>query len=143
VRCTVPRPRIARPIGRLTIRVWKANLLRTALLNPAVWFCVPLLLALVCILPLWALRHLGAVRWLCGASLSFVAISLLATAGWSWFFKDGLGPGFVPTTGLTAWKRFWTLFWIPLVIGGAEGVLILGLCRRRVATLRSRPTGHP
>ena len=112
-------------------------------LDPSFWFWAPLGVAAVCVLPVWALRDRTVVTWLGVTSMGFVVLSLLATAFWSWFFKDGLGPGFIPTTGLTAWLRFWDLFSVPLAIAAAEAILIVVICRRRLGTLRSSAAVAP
>jgi fumarate reductase subunit C len=43
-------------------------------------------------------------------------ISLLFFAFWSWFFRDGLKAGFVPSEGIAAWIGFFQAFWLPLVV---------------------------
>jgi hypothetical protein len=43
----------------------------------------------------------------------------------AWLFKDGLGPGFVPSTGITAVLRFVQLSSLPLVILGALSVVAI------------------
>jgi hypothetical protein len=106
-------------------------------LDPSFWFWVPLGLAVICVLPVWAVRDRTVVTWLGATSVGFVVLSLLATAFWSWFFKDGLGPGFVPTSGLKAWLRFWDLVAVPLAIAATETLLIVMICRRRLSRLRS------
>jgi len=38
---------------------------------------------------------------------------LLFTAWFAWFFRDGMGPGFVPSVGGEALRRFWDDFRTP------------------------------
>ena len=107
------------------------------LLNPLAWFSAPLGVALLAALPIPFIRDLGAINILARVALTFVCISILATAFWCWFFKDGLGPGFVPSSGLEAWRRFGELFWVPLLISMVEAMLILGVHRWRAAGVRA------
>ena len=111
--------------------------MRTALLDPVVWFWVPLGLGVLGVLPIITLRSRSSVSLAGAASLAFVAISCLATAGWSWCLRDGLGPGCVPSTGAAAWVRFWAQFWLPLVICAVAVVTVLALWRRRLVALRA------
>jgi hypothetical protein len=106
-------------------------------LDPSIWLWVPLGVGAIIVLPVWATRDRAVITWLGVTSLGFVVVSLLATAFWSWFFKDGLGPGFVPTTGRTAWLRFGSLFAVPFVIAATEALLIVAIWQRRLGALGS------
>jgi hypothetical protein len=107
------------------------------LLSPFVWFCVPLCLALVFVMPIWLTRRRTLVAWLRVISLGFVVLGVSGTAFWSCFFKDGLAPGFIPSTGWTALLRFWEGFAIPLAIAATEALAIIVISRRRLGALRA------
>jgi hypothetical protein len=109
---------------------------REFLFNPVVWFWAPLGLALVCVIPIWVARNRRLVASLRFLSLGLITLSILATAFWCWYFKDGLGPGLIPSTGWTALRRFLAAFSIPLAIAATEGLLISWLFRRRLLALR-------
>jgi hypothetical protein len=111
--------------------------MRRILLDPFLCFWVPLGLAVVCVMPIWFARSRILVAGLRATSVSLVVLGILATAFWSWFFRDGLGPGFIPTTGWTAFGRFWQGFGVPLAIGAAETLAITMIFRRRLSTLRA------
>jgi hypothetical protein len=68
---------------------------------------LPTLLFLRSIVALQAVEFLVAVC--CGVTLLFFGF-------WSWFFRDGLKAGFVPSEGATALIRFFELFWLPLLV---------------------------
>jgi hypothetical protein len=106
------------------------------LLNPLAWFWIPLGVALLVAVPVPLVRDLGAIRALTRAALTLVWISILSTAFWCWFFKDGLKPGFVPSSGLESWRRFGELFWLPLLIAMVEAIVIVGVRRWRAAAIR-------
>jgi hypothetical protein len=110
---------------------------RELLFDPFFWFSVPLGLALVSVIPIWLVRDRLFVVFLGALSLGLVVLSVLATAFWSWFFKDGLGPGFITSTGWTAILRFWEGFGVPLAIAAIEGLAIAVIFRRRLGTLRT------
>ena len=42
---------------------------------------------------------------------SFSLLVLVALGSWSWLFRDGLAPGFVPSSGFEALRRFFADFW--------------------------------
>ena len=110
--------------------------LRELLFDPFLWFCAPLSLAFLCTLPIWLTRRRFLISVLRFLSLGLVVMSILATAFWSWFFKDGLGPGFIPSTGWIALQRFWEGFAIPVAIAATEAVGISLLFRHRLKSLR-------
>jgi hypothetical protein len=70
-------------------------------------------------------------------SLILVLVSLVATAGWAWILRDGLGPDCIPSSGLLAWKRFWEGSWMAALVAAAAVAVIVMLARRRLATLRA------
>lgn len=109
------------------------------MLDPAVWFWAPLGFALLCAVLTLLARKRAIVAALSGASLFFLGLCVTATAFWAWFFRDGLGPGFVPSSGFTAWSRFWESFWIPFAVTDASSVSVVAIAKRRLASLR--PTG--
>ena len=110
--------------------------LREFLFNPLVWFWAPLGLGLACVIPIWFARNRRLVAFLRFISLGLIMLSILATAFWCWYFKDGLGPGFIPSAGWTAMRRFLAAFSVPLTIAAAEGFVIALLFRRRLMALR-------
>jgi hypothetical protein len=114
--------------------------LRELLYDPFLWFWAPLSLALLCTLPIWLTRRPFLISVLRFLSLGLVVLSILATAFWSWFFKDGLGPGFIPSTGWIALQRFWEGFAIPLAIAATEALGISLLFGRRLKSLRASST---
>ncbi len=114
---------------------------REFLFNPLFWFCAPLSLALVCVIPIYLTKRRSLVAVLRLSSLGFVMVGILGTAFWSWYFKDGLGPGFIPSTGWTAFLRFWETFAVPLAISATEALGVIVLCRRRVSALRTSSPG--
>jgi hypothetical protein len=109
--------------------------MRRFLLDPFLCFWVPLGLAVVCVIPIWFVRSRILIASLRVTSVSLVVLGVLATAFWSWFFRDGLGPGFIPTTGWTAFLRFSGGFAVPLTIAAAETLAITTIVRRRLRTL--------
>ena len=49
---------------------------------------------------------------------TFLSVSLatLANLLWlAWFFRDGMGPDAITTSGLGAWQNFWALAAVPVV----------------------------
>ena len=119
------------------------GVVRRVLFDPALWFWVPLGLALVGGLGITLARTRILVAGLGFTSISLVVLGILATAFWSWFFKDGLGPGFIPSSGVSAWVRFWDGFSLPLAIPVIEALGIAILWRRRLSALRSLPLTRP
>lgn len=115
--------------------------MREILFNPFLWFAVPLGLAAVCVVPIWFTRSRTLVACLRVASVSLVLFGILGTAFWSWFFRDGLAPGFMPTTGWTAFVRFWECFAVPLAIAAAEALAIIMIFRRWLSTRRASAPG--
>lgn len=59
--------------------------------------------------------------WCVGLASLFLAYA--STVGW--FFRDGLGPNSVQTSGIAAWLRFWDQFRFALLM--AAPVLLFGL----------------
>jgi hypothetical protein len=45
-----------------------------------------------------------------------VSLATLANLLWlAWFFRDGMGPDAITTSGLDAWQHFWALAAVPVV----------------------------
>jgi hypothetical protein len=112
------------------------------LLNPFAWFWIPLGIALVLAVALLFMTSPTSLARLSRAAIGSVAVSVLATAFWCWFFKDGLGPGFVPSSGLESWRRFGELLWVPLAIAAFVTVLIVGIRRWREVVLNAGSLRH-
>jgi len=70
-----------------------------------------------------------------GLMVLFVAVYLtVAWAAACWFFRDGLGPGSITSTGGAALSRFWEGFRLSLIVTvplGAIGGCCIGWRRRR------------
>jgi hypothetical protein len=109
--------------------------MKAMLLDPAFGFWVPLGVALVCMVPTWLTRSRTIVNILRVTAVSLVVLGVLAAAFWSFLLRDGLGPGFVPTTGMMALRRFWDGFAVPLAIGAGEALAITILSGRRLRKL--------
>ena len=91
----------------------------------------------------------AAIWLLCSASraalLAVLVIDLLALAWagfWTWFFRDGLAPGFIPSSGLEALRRFAAGMIFPSSICGVIGIIAIGFYfwrkRRRNAVVADR-----
>lgn len=97
-----------------------------------------LLVGLLMLVALAFDEDVAAVLVTATMSLGCVLLFLTASAACAWFFKDGLGPGFIPSEGPEAVLRFMEGYWPPLVVGLAEGALVVVACRRRMNALRRR-----
>jgi putative copper export protein len=103
----------------------------------AAWRGWPVAAVVVFGLTMWRLRRRRA-RSRIGAALSFsaaasVTILILALSG---MFRDGLAPGLVPSTGMTALRR--TAYGFPL-LGVVVPLLVLGWWASRAPAPRSNP----
>jgi hypothetical protein len=109
------------------------------MLDPAAWFWGPgLLAAAVGVVGLVARKRRTVLR--AGAvALFLLLVAQGGAAFWSWFFRDGLGPGFVPTQGTEAWRRFWSEYQTALAIGFVQALMIGFALRWRLRSLRSGP----
>lgn len=63
-----------------------------------------------------------AIGYLC---VVIASLFLVCAATTGWFFRDGLGPDSIPTSGSLAWSRFWGEFRFALLIGAP--VLLFGV----------------
>jgi hypothetical protein len=106
-----------------------------ALFDPATWFWVPMGFAVLFALPVLVWRERVVIVGLRGVSLGFVVVAMVATAWWSWFFRDGMGPDSQPSSGMAALVRFLTLFGPALLYGCLLALLVLGLCHWRLRGL--------
>jgi hypothetical protein len=104
-------------------------------LDPSFWFLAPLTVVVLglALTPIMPSRDLAGLTT--AGSVLAALVGLAATGFWSWFFRDGLGPGMVVSQGLLAWIRFAEGFWLPFLVFGA-GLCAAGWgCRRRLARL--------
>ena len=92
--------------------------------DPAAWFWAPALLGFGVGVVGVASRRRRTVFVAGAVSMSLLLVALGGAAFWSWFFRDGLAPGFVPTHGVEAWRRFWTEYQAAVAIGLAQVLLI-------------------
>jgi hypothetical protein len=80
------------------------------------------------------LGSLGVVKILGFFCVSLASLFLAYATFTCWFFRDGMGPDSVESSGSLAWSRFWQDFRFALLIG--TPILFFGLwCifrRRRV-----------
>lgn len=69
------------------------------------------------------------------ASLVFSSMAFLYACAWTWLLKDGLKPGFVPSEGMEALRRFGSQIIFPLSIYVAIVLAAAGifLSRRKTA----------
>jgi hypothetical protein len=56
----------------------------------------------------------------------FTLIALVWAAFWCWFFRDGLGPDSVTSTGLVAWRRFGSDMLFPASICILISIIAIG-----------------
>jgi len=57
------------------------------------------------------------IRRTVGFVCAILAVVIACLWGfWCWLLRDGLAPGFVPSTGVTAVVRFLDGFWLPGLI---------------------------
>lgn len=68
---------------------------------------------------------LGVVKALGYTCVSVAALFLLYAASTCWFFRDGLGPDSVTSSGGLAWSRFFEDFRFAFLIGAP--ILLFGL----------------
>jgi hypothetical protein len=106
-----------------------------ALMDPGVWFLLPLVLALPPLFGLLLAPERTIVFVLEAFALLLVALALVAAGGWSWLLRDGLGPDMVISSGGRALARFGEGFVVPLGIASLEGLIIIALSRRRLRSL--------
>ena|SRR6266446_2768169 len=102
---------------------------------------LPLILlgiSIVLLAALLATRSVTALRVMHVVLFASCCVSLVLFAYWTWFFRDGLKAGFVPSEGTAAWLRFAEAFWLPFVL--LLGIMALGsfFYRVRLERLRSR-----
>ena|SRR6266498_2217363 len=91
----------------------------------------------VALLPaLFAARSLTALRVMLAILCASWCLSLVLFAYWTWFFRDGLKAGFVPSEGAAAWLRFAEAFWLPFVL--LLGIIGLSCLFYRVRLMRLR-----
>src|SRR5688572_33271120 len=81
-------------------------------------FCFMFLMAVAAFI--WLVRSPSVAALLVVLLFAFGALAWASF--WLWFFRDGLAPGFVPSTGLEAMTRFASSMVLP---GGICGLLIL------------------
>ena|SRR6266478_2667775 len=102
---------------------------------------IPLILLVVSVILLAALfgaRSITALQIIEGALCISCSISLIGFAYWTWFFRDGLKAGFVPSEGFQAWRRFAEGFWVPLAILFVVVSLSVVFYRLRLARLHAQ-----
>ena len=102
---------------------------------------LPLILLVVSVILLAALFLAHSVTMLKiieGTLCISCSTSLLGFAYWTWFFRDGLKAGFVPSEGFQAWSRFTETFWVPLTFLLVVFVLSIVFYRLRLARLHNQ-----
>ena len=102
---------------------------------------LPLILLVVSVILLAALflAHSVTVLKIIESTLCISSsISLLGFAYWTWFFRDGLKAGFVPSEGFHAWIRFAETFWVPFAFLLVVFVLSIVFYRLRLARLHEQ-----
>ena len=107
-----------------------------AVLDPAVWFWLPLALMPFAMGAAIVAKERVSLGFWSTSAVGLIVLSFSATAGWSWLLRDGLGPSAVPSAGLKAVERFSAAMGVPLAIQGAMVAGISGVWRRRAQALR-------
>src|SRR5688572_7362005 len=103
---------------------WPDNSFKSKSLHGSAWFrrhgaggamlsleAVPVTIVATAISFLWS--FVSGSRRSFGTFLS-VSLATLANLLWlAWFFRDGMGPDAITTSGLGAWQNFWALAAVP------------------------------
>lgn len=105
------------------------------LMDPSFWLWAPLVLAGILLMTALVVPVRKGVLFLGGLALLLLLVGLVATAGWSWLFRDGLGPDSVASGGSVAWARFTASFTPPLIILSVAAFIIGWACRRKLRRL--------
>jgi hypothetical protein len=82
--------------------------------------------SLVCLGWLFAARSKAALVFTVACS----TVALLVWAWLDWSFRDGLGPGSVPSYGSSALRNFFGQFWLALAVWWLLAVVSLALYQR-------------
>lgn len=64
------------------------------------------------------MKHLKLIRKIIGIALIIFSFYLIACGGvMCWFFRDGMGPDAITSHGMEAFSRFWSDYWLALLMG--------------------------
>jgi len=88
--------------------------------NPIFWILI--LAAIVSVIRL----IYSASRIALAVVFCFTLIALAWACFWCWFFRDGLGPDSVTSTGLEAWRRFGSDMLFPLSVCIFISIIAIG-----------------